>query len=79
MKIEVLGPGCPKCNTTYDNVNKALKELDKKAEVVKITNINIMIEKGVLQSPALIIDDKIIFQGKIPTIEQIKNIINKGA
>ncbi len=78
MKIEVLGPGCPKCNMTYDNVNKALKELNKEAEVIKITDINEMIDKGMLQSPGLTIDGKLVMQGKIPTVEQVKILINKG-
>jgi len=78
MKIEVLGPGCPKCNATFENVKKALSELGKSAEVVKVTDINTMIEKGIMQTPALIIDGKLIVQGKIATVEQIKQFINKG-
>jgi len=78
MKIEVLGPGCPTCNATFENVKKALSELGKSAEVVKVTDINTMIEKGIMQTPALIIDGKLIVQGKIATVEQIKQFINKG-
>ena len=77
MKIEVLGPGCPKCANAEANVKKALAELNKTAEVVKVTDINTMIEKGVIQTPALIIDGKIIMQGKIPTVEQIKQFIRQ--
>ena len=77
MKIEVLGPGCPRCVNTEANVKKALAELNKTAEVIKVTDINTMIEKGVIQTPALIIDGKIIMQGKIPTVEQIKQLIQK--
>jgi len=77
MKIEVLGPGCPRCANTEANVKKALAELNKTAEVIKVTDINTMIEKGVIQTPALIIDGKIIMQGKIPTVEQIKQLIQK--
>ena len=77
MKIEVLGPGCPRCANTEANVKKALLELNKTAEVIKVTDINTMIEKGVMQTPALIIDGKIIMQGKIPTVEQIKQLIQK--
>jgi small redox-active disulfide protein 2 len=72
MKIEVLGTGCPKCNTTTENVKKALAELDKSAEVVKVTDINQMIERGVMSTPALIIDGKVMAQGKIPKVEEIK-------
>ena len=79
MKIEVLGPGCPKCANTEANVKKALLELNKTAEVIKVTDINTMIERGVIQTPALIIDGKIIMQGKIPTVEQIKQFIQREA
>ncbi len=51
-----------------------MAELNKTAEVIKVTDINTMIEKGVIQTPALIIDGKIIMQGKIPTVEQIKEV-----
>jgi small redox-active disulfide protein 2 len=78
MKIEVLGPGCPKCHNTEENVKKALSELNKQAEVIKVTDINAMIDKGVMQTPALIIDGNIVIQGKIPTVEQIKQFIQKG-
>jgi small redox-active disulfide protein 2 len=78
MKIEILGPGCPRCHNTEENVKKALLELNKQAEVIKVTDINAMIDKGVMQTPALIIDGNIVMQGKIPTVEQIKQFIQKG-
>ncbi len=77
MKIEVLGPGCPKCHNTEENVKKALSELNKQAEVIKVTDINVMIDKGVMQTPALIINGNIVMQGKIPTVERIKQFIQK--
>ena len=77
MKIEVLGPGCPRCVNVEANVKNALLELKKEADVIKITDINTMIEKGVIQTPALIINGKIIMQGKIPTVEQLKEIIQR--
>jgi len=77
MKIEVLGPGCHKCHNTEENVKKALVELNKTAQVIKVSDINAMIEKGIIQTPALIINDKIMIQGKIPTVEQIKQFIQK--
>ncbi len=78
MKIEVAGPGCPRCGATADNVSRALKELGLDAAVEKITDINAMIDRGVLQSPALILDGKIVIQGKIPTVEQVKQFISKA-
>jgi small redox-active disulfide protein 2 len=75
MKIEVAGPGCPRCGTTAENVSRALKELGIDASVEKITDINVMLDRGVLQSPALIIDGRIVIQGRIPTVEQAKQFI----
>jgi small redox-active disulfide protein 2 len=78
MKIEVLGPGCAKCNTVMENVKKALAELGKTAEVIKVTDINQTISMGVMYTPALIFDGKLMVQGKIPNVEQIKDWIQKG-
>jgi small redox-active disulfide protein 2 len=75
MKIEILGIGCPKCNATTENVKKALSELDKTAEVVKVTDIQQMMERGVMSTPALIIDGKLRVQGKTPNVQQIKDWI----
>jgi small redox-active disulfide protein 2 len=76
MKIEVAGPGCPRCGATAENVTRALKELGMDTVVEKITDIEVMIDRGILQSPALIIDGKIVTQGRIPTVEQVKQFIN---
>ena len=75
MKIEVLGSGCPKCKQLAANAEQALKEAGKKGTVEKITDINKIIEAGVIQTPVLRIDEKIVFQGEIPTIEQIKKAL----
>ncbi len=78
MKIEVLGPGCPKCQSTEQNVLKALKELNREAEVVKVADIDAIIERGVMWTPALVIDGKLVLQGKIPTVDQIRQLIQGG-
>jgi len=75
MKIEVLGPGCPKCMSVEQNVKKALEELAIKADVEKVTDIQRIIQKGVLSTPALVIDGTVVLQGKNPTVEQLKHLI----
>jgi small redox-active disulfide protein 2 len=75
VRIEVLGPGCPKCMNTEQNVKNALSELKMHADVVKVTDISAIIEKGVMWTPALVIDGKLALQGKTPTVEQIKQLI----
>ena len=66
MRIEVLGPGCPKCMSTEQNVRKALSELNIQAEVLKVTDIDVIIEKGVMWTPALRHRRKGRFAGKNP-------------
>jgi small redox-active disulfide protein 2 len=72
MKIEILGTGCPKCKKLEENARKALEETGKKAEVIKITDINEIIEKDVMTTPAIMIDGKIKAFGRIPGVEEIK-------
>ena len=72
MKIKVLGTGCPKCKQLEANVKKALEETGKKAEMEKVTDVNKIIEAGVMATPALAIDGKIVCSGRIPTTEEIK-------
>jgi len=75
MKIEVLGTGCPKCMSVEQNVKKALEELAVQADVEKVTDIQQIIQKGVMATPALVIDGKVVFQGKNPTVDQLKHFI----
>ncbi|MBI5624598.1 MAG: thioredoxin family protein [Elusimicrobia bacterium] len=72
MKIEVLGPGCPKCADTEKVIKATLAELKKDAEVVKIADIGEMVDRGVMITPAVIIDGKKVCEGKVPTPEMIK-------
>ena len=72
MKIEILGTGCPKCKKLEENARKALEETGKKAEVIKITDINEIIERDVMTTPAIVIDGKVKAFGRIPDVEEIK-------
>ena len=78
MKVEILGTGCPKCKQLTANAEEALKELNLQAEVVKVTEIDKIIEYGVvMMTPALVIDGKVVSAGKVLTKDQIKNLIPK--
>lgn len=72
MKIEILGTGCPKCKKLEENARKALEETGKKAEIIKITDINEIIERDVMTTPAIVIDGKVKASGRIPDVEEIK-------
>ena len=72
MKIEVVGPGCPRCQKTAENVKTALKELGIEAEVEKVTDVKAMAQKGVMMTPAVIVDGAVKCQGKIPEPAEVK-------
>ena len=72
MKIEILGTGCPKCKQLEANTRKALEETGKNAEIVKVTDINKIVEYGVMSTPAIVVDGKVKSYGKVADAEDIK-------
>jgi len=75
VKIEILGTGCPKCKMLEDNARKAVEALKIKAEIVKVTEIDKIIEYGVMSTPALVIDGNVKSYGKIADVEEIKKFL----
>jgi len=80
MKIEVLGSGCPTCRKLYEITKKAAEELGIKEKVEYISGqkgIERLIELGAMSSPAIAIDNKIVFVGYTPDIERIKKLLRR--
>ncbi|BEH11484.1 MULTISPECIES: thioredoxin family protein [Geobacter] len=75
MKIEVLGTGCAKCKTLYENVQKAVEMSGKEAEVVKVEEIQKIMKYGVMSTPALVIDGVVKCSGKVPAADEIKGML----
>jgi len=75
MKIEILGTGCPKCKTTEKIVKKVVKELGKDFEVVKVEDIQEIIDRGVMMTPAVVVDGEVKITGHVPTEDEIKKIL----
>jgi small redox-active disulfide protein 2 len=75
MKIQVLGSGCPTCEKLFELTKKAVEDLELKTEVEYITDIQKIVEMGVMSSPVLAINGKPILIGFVPDIEKIKKII----
>ena len=73
--IIVLGPGCPKCKATYNNVMEAIKQLGIEADVSKIEDIEEMMKYNVLTTPVLMIDDMIKIKGRVADINEIKQLL----
>lgn len=77
MKIEILGTGCPKCKKLNELAEEAVNELNLSAEIIKITDINKIIDYGVMMTPALVIDGDVKVAGKIPSKQEIAEWIKK--
>ncbi|HEC82673.1 MAG TPA: thioredoxin family protein [Thermoplasmatales archaeon] len=78
MKIEVLGTGCPKCKKTYENAEKAIKELGIEAELVKVYDSIEIAKRGIFETPALAIDSEVKITGRTPSKEEIKELLKKS-
>jgi len=76
MKIEILGSGCPKCTKLYENVQEALRATGKDAEIVKVADIKKITEYGIMMTPGLVVDGKVMAVGKLLSPEEIKTIIS---
>ncbi|MBA2862460.1 thioredoxin family protein [Methanococcus maripaludis] len=76
MKIKILGMGCKKCTNVYENVKKAVEDLKIDAEIVKITDAA-KIAEYIMSTPGVVFDDEVIFEGKVPSVEEIKNELSK--
>jgi len=77
MKIEILGVGCPKCKQLTANAETAAKELNIKAEIGKVTDIDKITAYGVMMTPALVIDGEVKASGKVSSSEEIKRWLRK--
>ncbi|MBU4306132.1 MAG: TM0996/MTH895 family glutaredoxin-like protein [Candidatus Omnitrophica bacterium] len=77
MKIEILGVGCAKCRQLTANAEAAVKELSVQADIVKVTDIDKITEYGVMMTPALAVDGKVVSSGKVLNKDEIKKFISK--
>ncbi len=75
-RIQVLGTGCPKCKKLAEAADTAAKELGLEYELVKVTDINQIMDFGVMMTPALAVDGTVKVVGRVPTVEEIKGLIN---
>ncbi|MDN5338605.1 MAG: hypothetical protein PWQ20_1675 [Thermotogaceae bacterium] len=77
-KVEILGKGCPRCKQTEKLVRMAIEELGIDAVVEKVQDINEIISRGVVSTPAVAIDGKIVVSGRIPSLEEVKKFLQQA-
>jgi small redox-active disulfide protein 2 len=75
MKLEILGTGCPKCKKLMELVTETVKETGVTAEISKVDKINDIMNYGIMTTPALAIDGKVVMAGRVPSKDELKKWI----
>ena len=78
MIIEIFGMGCAKCEQLTKNVQRAVEELGIEAQVNKIEDFEMFIRRGITMTPGLVIDGEIRSMGRVPSVNEIKEMIETG-
>ncbi|MFI8607915.1 thioredoxin family protein [Pseudomonas sp. NPDC077649] len=75
MKLTIYGSGCAKCQQLTANAEAAARRLGLAFEVEKVTELNAIIDAGVMRTPALAVDDEILVEGKVPSSDEIQTLL----
>ncbi len=79
MRIQVLGPGCAKCNELVGRTEEAVRRLALDVTVEKVADIREIMAFGVMTTPALVVDGKVRFAGRVPNVDELAKIITTPA
>jgi small redox-active disulfide protein 2 len=74
-KLQILGVGCPKCKKLAERTETAAKELGIEYELEKVTDVNEIMNFGVMLTPALAVDGEVKLVGKVAEVDKIKTLI----
>ena len=75
MKIQILGTGCAKCQKLAETAETAAKELGIDYEIEKVTDLTAIMTFGVMITPAMAVDGKVKVSGKVPSVDEIKKLL----
>jgi len=77
IKIEIVGTGCAKCKRLLANAQQAVKDLKITADVIKVDDIDEIVNRGIMLTPALFINGKVRAEGRIPDVIEIKTMLTE--
>ena len=78
MEIKVLGSGCAKCKTLEKLTREAVAETGVTAEIEKVEDMYKILSFGVMSTPALVINQKVVLSGRVPSMTELKELIAKN-
>jgi len=76
-KLQILGPGCPKCQELYELAEDVTKNMKIDCELEKITDIQEIVTFGVMMTPALVVDGEVKIVGKVPSRDEIEKMLRE--
>jgi small redox-active disulfide protein 2 len=77
MEIKILGPGCAKCKTLDKLTREVVEKNGIVASITKVEDIMEIMKYGVMSTPAMVIDEKVVVKGRVPSADEIKQLITK--
>jgi small redox-active disulfide protein 2 len=75
-RIQILGPGCQKCQALYERTRQAAGEMGLDCEIEKVTDIEQMLSFGIMSTPALVVDGTVKVYGHVPSVARIKEMLS---
>jgi small redox-active disulfide protein 2 len=78
MEIKVLGAGCPKCKALEKAAQDAAAELGMEASIVKEEDMMKIMEYGIMRTPGLVINEKVVLSGRVPSSGELKQILTQN-
>jgi len=77
MEIKILGPGCAKCNTLDKLTHEVVEKNGIKASITKVDDIMEIMKYGIMSTPALVVDGKVVVKGRVPSADEIRQLLTK--
>ncbi len=77
MQIKILGPGCPKCKSLEKSTRELVEVLGIEATISKEEDIMKIMEYGIMRTPGLVIDEKVVLSGRLPSSDELKGLLTK--
>jgi len=77
MEIKVLGTGCTKCKNLENLTREIVDQNGIDATITKVEDIMEIMQFGVMTTPALVVDGKVLVKGKVPSVAEIKELLSK--
>ena len=75
MKIEILGSGCTKCKSVEKLVRNIVEELGIQADIIKVEDLQEIVNRGIMMTPAVFIDGEAKIVGRVPTADELKKLL----